>query len=134
MGLKRVISASGVLLKDDRIFVLKRATGEWRGHWCCPGGKVDEGESFFAACCRELYEETGVKVVIGDLFHTGHCQTDEKEVLNVDFLISAFKGEPKVREPGKHLDGQWMEPKALKHRDMPVTPILSQLLRNKFSS
>ncbi len=28
-------------------------------HWSTPGGGVEDGEDFYSAACRELYEETG---------------------------------------------------------------------------
>lgn len=32
-------------------------------HWATPGGGLEQGESFEAAAVRELFEETGLRVV-----------------------------------------------------------------------
>ncbi|MET8552950.1 NUDIX hydrolase [Micromonospora zamorensis] len=39
----------------------------YRDHWAFPGGYVDEGEYPHEACAREIREELGVSVVVGDL-------------------------------------------------------------------
>ncbi|MEU7607740.1 NUDIX hydrolase [Micromonospora sp. NPDC049204] len=39
----------------------------YRDHWAFPGGYVDEGEYPHAACAREIHEELGMPVVVGDL-------------------------------------------------------------------
>lgn len=39
----------------------------YRDHWAFPGGYVDEGEYPHQACAREIREELGVAVGVGDL-------------------------------------------------------------------
>ncbi|MEH0936150.1 NUDIX hydrolase [Micromonospora psammae] len=39
----------------------------YRDHWAFPGGYVDEGEYPHEACAREIREELGVYVTVGDL-------------------------------------------------------------------
>ena len=39
----------------------------YRDHWSFPGGYVDEGEYPHEACAREIHEEFGVSLTVGDL-------------------------------------------------------------------
>ncbi|MGC5285237.1 NUDIX domain-containing protein [Micromonospora sp. DT231] len=39
----------------------------YRDYWAFPGGYVDEGEYPHEACAREIREELGISMVVGDL-------------------------------------------------------------------
>ncbi len=47
---------------DNGLLVIRRAIRPAAGKLAFPGGFIDFGESWQAACARELYEETGIQV------------------------------------------------------------------------
>jgi len=49
------------------VLMLRRAVETGYGLWCLPGGYVDRGEVVEVAAAREVREETGLKVQIGEL-------------------------------------------------------------------
>ncbi len=52
----------GVLLKEKRILLIKKARGPYTGKFDLPGGKLEHGEDLQEGLAREWLEETGVIV------------------------------------------------------------------------
>jgi 8-oxo-dGTP diphosphatase len=66
LTIKQVVCA---VIRDPegRILLARRAPGQHlEGHWELPGGKVEPGESLEAALERELLEELGLVVMVGE--------------------------------------------------------------------
>jgi 8-oxo-dGTP diphosphatase len=62
----RVVAA--VIVRDGTLLVGRRRLGlSHAGDWELPGGKIEPGESPERALVREIREELGVGVVVGDL-------------------------------------------------------------------
>ena len=61
----------GIIFKDDRILICKRGSHKsLGGYWEFPGGKIENGEKHEDSLSRELMEELGMKVKIGEHFKT----------------------------------------------------------------
>ena len=61
-------AAAGLVTRDDRLLLVRRALEPWRGAWCAPAGFCDGDEHPIATAEREIYEESGVRArVVGFL-------------------------------------------------------------------
>ncbi len=62
-----VAAAGGIVVHDGRILLVRRGREPNVGKWSVPGGRVEPGESLRATVAREVLEETGIEVDVGEL-------------------------------------------------------------------
>ena len=66
---RRVLVVAALIERGGEVLVARRKEkGERAGLWEFPGGKVEAGEGERAALARELREELGVRVQVGELY------------------------------------------------------------------
>ena len=99
MTTKIVNVAVGVIKKNNAIFICKRADEQHQGGlWEFPGGKVEAGESVFAALKRELSEEVGITIhSSSQLMVIEHDYGDKCVKLDIH-VVSNFSGEAHCAE------------------------------------
>lgn len=61
-----LVGASAMIVDatGEKVLLTRRADN---GRWCLPGGRLDAGESISETCTREVLEETGLEVKVGQL-------------------------------------------------------------------
>jgi 8-oxo-dGTP diphosphatase len=106
---REVWVVAGVAVRAGRALAALRAHGRTgAGHWEFPGGKVEPGERPEAALARELDEELGVTVIVGD--HLATSRVAEPRPLRLDFYVVTFDGAPVAHE---HAELRWVGPDEL---------------------
>ena len=67
-GAERLVPCVGAVVLDDagRLLLIRRGREPSRGLWSVPGGRVEPGESGPDAVRREVFEETGLRVTVGE--------------------------------------------------------------------
>jgi 8-oxo-dGTP diphosphatase len=57
-------TVAGIIYHPDgsgRLLLTRRNITPYRGHWCLPGGHIEQGEEAAAAVAREVREEAGLE-------------------------------------------------------------------------
>ena len=100
------IVAAGAIVLNDRGEVLL-IKDDRRHSWTFPGGIVEEGEGLLDGVKREVLEETGIEIEVGELFcvtsntckHPGYNGVKEVPTkVMLDFVCRATGGTPRPSE------------------------------------
>ena len=100
-----------VITRDGLVMCAQRGhEGNLPGLWEFPGGKIEQGESKRAALVREIAEELGCTVEVGDEVTTTTHQYEFGEVTLTTFYCSLVSGTPTLTE---HAAITWLRPDEL---------------------
>jgi 8-oxo-dGTP diphosphatase len=112
------VGVGAILVADQgQLFLARRgplAKNE-RGLWEFPGGSVEFGERLAEALQREMREEYGVEIAVGELLDVvDHILPEERQHwVSPTFICTITSGEPVIREPGKCTQIEWFHPDEL---------------------
>jgi 8-oxo-dGTP diphosphatase len=94
-----VVGVGGVVIHEGRALLIKRGSEPLKDQWSIPGGTLELGESIQEGVRRELLEETGIEVRVGELIEVfdrifrdaaGNIQY---HFVIVDYLCEKLSGE-----------------------------------------
>jgi A/G-specific adenine glycosylase len=102
---------AAVVWRNGKVLLAKRPSkGLLGGMWEFPGGKMEKDETFQECLMREIREELGVEIRVGELFGVyQHAYTHFRITLHA-FLCELEDGEPK---PIEATEVTWVSPAAL---------------------
>ncbi len=100
IGYKHPVPAIGaIILRGEEILLIKRGNEPDKGKWSVPGGSVEFGETLTEGVKREVREETGLEIQVGDL--AGVCDLIVRgnegitfHYVLIDYFATALPGEP----------------------------------------
>lgn len=75
------------MVHEGCLLMVQRATEPGRGLWTIPGGRVEAGESLTDAVRREVREESGLEVDVGELAGVFEVTGDPHYVI-LDYLAA----------------------------------------------
>ncbi|WP_435347646.1 NUDIX hydrolase [Haloarchaeobius sp. HRN-SO-5] len=114
-----------VVVDDDRLLLVERATGATAGDWMVPGGHVELGEHPHETAARELEEETGLVVDPADLalFLARTSEPEPgKEVLSVEYVVDRSATTGELAAATDAADARFWTPGALAAADETLRP------------
>jgi mutator protein MutT len=94
---KKIIEVSAALIfRGGKLLITQRHAGAHLGGlWEFPGGKREAGETFEACLVREIREELGVGISVGESFEEIFHDYPEKSVHLRFFVCRLLEGEPR---------------------------------------
>ena len=106
--MKARISVGVLIFKDNKILLIKHVhpkTGfTW---WVPPGGGVKGTESIFETAIREVFEETGMKIILDKIVYIRQFIYYDQEENNIIIYLTA--GETKGKETIKNIKGKGVD-------------------------
>ncbi len=87
-------AAGAIIVEDDRILLVKRAHPPRVDWWCLPAGFMEWGEHPRETAVREVKEETGLDVQLGEFFEVYSGSDDPRtNAVLILFLAEVVGGE-----------------------------------------
>lgn len=97
--MKRITVVGAVLVRDGRILAAQRGEGmSLAGRWEFPGGKIEPGETPQETLRREIVEELGCRIEIGELVARTEHAYDFGLVDLSTYWCRLIDGEPALTE------------------------------------
>lgn len=89
----REFACDGVIIKDNKILLIKRAAPPGVGEWAVPGGRIDQNEDAIGCLKREMKEETNLDVEpIALIGIYGDPKRDPRGVIAAAYLCKVVGG------------------------------------------
>ena len=134
------VAAYAVIVRGGQVLLSRLAPSVSESElWTLPGGGIDFGESPADAVVREVYEETGLRCVLGDPLWVGSAhrvvdrETSPTEMHSVRIVyvasVAADAPEPRVLEvDGSTIDARWVELADVGSGAVPTVPMVLEAL------
>jgi ADP-ribose pyrophosphatase len=117
------VGAGAIVIHEGKILLVKRGVEPGKGLWAIPGGTLRLGETLRECAAREILEETGVTIAVGECVYVFDLiERDEDGKIRFHFVVADFaalyvSGEPQGADDA---DGAgWVAPEDLE--DLPVS-------------
>lgn len=125
------VSAALIFRRGKLLITQRHVKSHLGGLWEFPGGKREAGETFEQCLVREIREELGVEISVGELFEEIAHDYLEKSVHLKFFVCRLLSGDP---QPLDCAAVKWIEKSELAAHEFPAADaqLLEKLKSPKF--
>ncbi len=112
-----LVGVGVVVWKDGKVLLIRRGKSPMRGRWSLPGGRQELGETVREAAVREVREETGVEIRLGELLDVvDTMRRNDSGAVTLQYTLVDFDadwtaGEPQAASDAEH--AEWADPDGL---------------------
>ncbi|MGM1045395.1 MAG: NUDIX hydrolase [Bacillota bacterium] len=133
----------GVLIKDGRILLIRKARGPYLGKWDLPGGSIEFGEEPEQTLKREFHEETGLIAIRGIMKTAVSCtiiyqrtedELEEMHHIGIIYQVELEDDKAPIKREGDQQDSlgaEWIPLEKLKF--IPITPFVEMMMEQLFT-
>jgi 8-oxo-dGTP diphosphatase len=107
------IVGRALIVNEGKVLLLKRVDDdEFRpGQWDFAGGGIERGETVLAGVCREIFEETGIRISESALREiTAPELVSDDPNAEKHIFLAHVDSSVITRDPREHSDHGWYEP------------------------
>ncbi|MBS7288178.1 MAG: NUDIX hydrolase [Candidatus Freyarchaeota archaeon] len=120
-----LVGVGGIVARRGEVLIVKRKSEPSYGRWSIPGGLVNLGETVAEACAREVEEETGIIVEVGEVVDVcDYIERDSEGRVRFHYVIIDFLAAPvggSLRAGDDALDARFVNTSELENYDLTVT-------------
>jgi 8-oxo-dGTP diphosphatase len=113
------VAVGAIVVKDEKILLVKRNKAPHKDLWAIPGGSVEIGETLPEATEREVHEETGLNIKAKEPVYTFDLiERDESGAVRFHYVIVDLSAEyvsGDLHPADDALDARWFAPQDLAH-------------------
>lgn len=101
------LAVRAIIIRDARVLLVNAFSANQHSDlWCAPGGGAEAGQSLPDNLKREIYEETGLKVSVGELALVNEFHDPSTGFHQVELFF-------RCQIVGGSLDSNWVDPDAV---------------------
>lgn len=103
------LAVRAVIVEDGRLLLVNAYPGEESALWCAPGGGVETHSSLEDNLVREVYEETGLTISVGEPCLVNEFHSEARGFHQVEMFF-------RCRVEAGELTDEWEDPEAVVNR------------------
>ncbi|MHB8138962.1 MAG: NUDIX hydrolase [Smithellaceae bacterium] len=111
------VGVGAIVIHEGKILLVKRGVEPGKGLWAIPGGTLHLGETLRECAVREILEETGITIAVGECIYVFDLiERDDNGKIKFHFVVADFaglyvSGEPKGADDAD--EAGWFAPEDL---------------------